>query len=245
MIDFALAASSLGASVAAGMFLAAGLNIRQRNVSKEAEPAVQLMAVWWLGLAVFAVAGASTDLTIALGARPFTVLLAFHYARIAALCIGLWGLMFYTAYVFTGNRRLLAPLAGFFALYYAALVFFLTLGQPYGIETAPWPRLALANPILDTVSVGVLVVIPPLVAALVYLCLYRKASDSSQRVRILFVTVGTIAWFGGSLAREANAGELWIPLAMGLLAAWAVQWAYAPPRWLGAPAPAVDPAAHR
>lgn len=234
MIDVALAASSLGASVAAGMFLAAGLTVRQRVVSSDAEPAMQLLAVWWLGLAVFAVAGASMDLTFALGVSQLTVLVAFHFARIASLCIGLWGLMFYVAYVFTGRRKLLAPLAGLFSLYYAALVFFLTLGEPYGVATAPFPRLELAQPILDAVSIGVLAIIPPLVAALVYLLLFRRASELSQRVRIVLVSVGTILWFLGALAREAEVADLWVPLVLGLLAAWSVLWAYAPPAWLRA-----------
>lgn len=232
MLDIALVASSFGASVAAGIFLAAGLNMRRRSVSNDAETAVQLFSVWWLGLAIFAVAGASTDLTLALGINPFEVLLSFHYARIIALCIGLWGLMYYIAYVFTGRRTLLVPLAIFYALYYAVIVFFLTAGLPTAIEAEPWPQVELAAPVLDAAAATLLLLIPPIVAAATYLGLYLKTDDVSQRARILLVCVGTLVWFAGTLARDTNLAAAWMPLVMGMLAAWAVAWAYAPPKWL-------------
>lgn len=230
MVDLTLVASSLGASVAGGMFLAAGLNVRSRAVTGEAATALHLLSLWWLGLAMFAVAGASVDLTAALGARPFELFLVFHYMRIVALCIGLWGLMYYVTFVLTGSRSVMAPLAAFYALYYAAIVFVITLGQPMGVEAAPFPRLALAAPVVDAAAAALLLVIPPLVAAITYLALFLKAEEPTQRMRIVLVAVGTLAWLAGTVLREASVATV-TPIALGLLSAWAVSWAYGPPEW--------------
>lgn len=229
-MDPTLVASSLGASVAAGIFLSAGLLLRGRAVAGDDALAVQTMTLWWMGLSLYALGSACIDLLVAVGADALAVVLAVHYAQIVALCIGLWGLMYHIAYLFTGNRRLLAPLAAFYALYYAALVFLLTAGRPSGVDADPWPRLSLADPVLAAVGIALLLAIPPLVAGGTYLTLYPKASGP-RRLRVALVSAGVVAWFLGALAREATPRSLAAPILLGALAACAVSWAYAPPRW--------------
>ncbi|HEX2021567.1 MAG TPA: hypothetical protein VHH36_02580 [Candidatus Thermoplasmatota archaeon] len=232
MVDGSLIASSIAASAAAGLFLAAGLGLRQRSVSRDATDAAQLMSIWWLGLSLHALAGASIDLLAALETAPARVVLALSYMRIVALAIGLWGLGYHVAYILTGRSRLLFPLAALFAGYYAVLVFLLTLGSPQDVIVDPVPRLAYAAPVVDPRVLGALLAVPPLAAAATYLLLYRQAEHASQRVRLVLVAGATFAWFLAALARDASLSNVWPSILLGLTAAVAVGWAYRPPEWL-------------
>jgi hypothetical protein len=123
------------------------------------------------------------------------------------------------------------PLAIFYALYYALIVFFLTIGQPASIAMKPYPVLALETPVVDVAATGILLAIPPLVAATTYLVLFLSTKERPQRFRVALVAAGTIAWFAGSAARDASLAT-YAPIMLGLLSAWAVSWAYAPPKWI-------------
>src|SRR5581483_10056589 len=163
--------SAGAASVASGLFLSAGVALlKRRQRSTESEQAINLFAVWWIGLSVYALGGANQDLLAAVGLTPFGLFVALRYMQIFAVCIGLWGLMYYIAFVLTGKRGLLAPLAGFYAAYYAVLLFLLTRGVPSAIAVEPWrTSLVFAQPVLGAIGVALLLVIPPLVGPTTYL----------------------------------------------------------------------------
>jgi hypothetical protein len=231
--DLSLVLSSCAASVASGLFLAAGLNLLERRVGEaEARNALLLFAVWWIGVAVYALAGASQDLMAALGADPFAVFVALRYMQIIAICIGLWGLMYYLAYVLTGQRRLMAPLAAFYAAYYAVLLFLVTRGAPVGVDVQPWrTSLVFATPLMGAFAVALLLVIPPLVGGTTYLALLRQAPSVGHRLRIALVALATVAWSLSIVLRDGGIAAA-VPLVLGLMSGLSISWAYAPPRWL-------------
>lgn len=51
----------------------------------------------------------------AFGVERVELLLVVEYMQAFSLCIGLWGLMYYLAYILTGSDRFIAPLAIFYS----------------------------------------------------------------------------------------------------------------------------------
>lgn len=235
LLDMTLALSALASSVAGGIFLSAGLSLHEKQVDEGARDALTLFAVWWVGLAIYAVAGASADLTAALGVESLAFFLVVRYAQMIAFCIGLWGLVYYIAYLLTGRRAWRAPLALVYALYYAGILFALTLGRPVGVAVREWGvDLAYAAPAVDAWVLALLIVLPPLMASATYLALLLAVRSATQRLRIVLVVVGTVAWLLAMLAGAGPSQAWWsaLPPVLALLAAWSVSWAYHPPAWV-------------
>lgn len=231
-MESTLALSAFAASVASGLFLAAGLNLQGRRVSPESQRAVDLFSLWWLGLAVYAVAGASQDLVAAFGVHPFSLFVALRYVQMVALCIGLWGLMYYVAYVITGKRAILVPISAFYVAYYAAVLFLVTSALPGAVETDAWgTSLVYESPMVNALAVALLLAIPPIAGGTMYLFLYFHARAPSQRLRIVLIGGSTLAWSASMLAYEV-AWTAVLPTILGLLSGWSISWAYQPPGWL-------------
>jgi hypothetical protein len=232
-VEPTLLVSAGAASLVAGLFLAAGVRVLAKRLDgDEAAQAITLFAVWWLGLAVYAVAGANQDLLAAFGVEPFALFVALRYMQIIAVCIGLWGLMYYLAYVLTGERRLMAPLAGFYAGYYAVLVFLVTRGAPTAVDVEPWrTSLVFVTPLMGGLAIALLLVIPPVVGAGTYLALLKDAPSGAHRLRIVLISVSTLAWSGSIVLRDGGLAAA-VPIVLGLLSAASISWAYQPPRWI-------------
>lgn len=231
-----LALSALASSVAAGIFLSAGLELRSRQVGEPgAEEAMNVYSLWWMSLAIYAVAGASLTLTAALGVVALDLFVMLGYAQMISLCIGLWGLVYYVAFVLTGSRGMRVPLAIVYAAYYGILLFVITLGRPILADVTTWStRLEAAAPVVDTAAGTLLLVLPPLVASCTYFALVFVVESPSQRFRVVLVTLGSATWLAGILAGTAPAEAWWasMPPLLALVSAWAVFWAYRPPAWV-------------
>lgn len=245
MVDWTLVASSLVASIASGCFLSVALTLREHRTSDEAREAITLFSTWWMALSVYAVVGGTIDLSAALGLEPFDLFVLFRYMQMFALAIGIWGLMYYLAYVLTGHRRYLPLLAVVFAVYYGALVFVITMGQPSDVHVRAWAtQLIFETPLVDALTATLLLVLPPVVAAGTYLFLYFRAHQPTQRFRITLVSAGTLAWCASLVAREASWTAA-LPALLALVSAWGISWAYHPPTWvrrkLGAPREPAEP----
>lgn len=233
-VEPTLLVSAGAASIASGLFLAAGVNLLQRRPgAPDAQQAMSLFAVWWIGLAVYALAGANEDVLAAFGLQPFAIFVALRYMQIVAVCIGLWGLMYYLAFILTGQRKLMAPLAGFYATYYAVLVFLVTRGVPAAVSIEPWrTSLVFATPVMGALAIALLLVIPPLVGGVTYLMLLREAPSRAHRIRIGLISLSTITWSGSIVLREGGLAAA-IPVVLGLMSAMSISWAYQPPGWIG------------
>jgi hypothetical protein len=229
-----LVANAMIGSVASGFFLWMAFRVQAQEVSPEARPAMQLFAVWWMALAVYAVAGATADLASAMGATLFGLLVAVEYMQAFALCIGLWGLMYYLAYILTGSKRLMLPLAVFYSLYYATILFFVTTGRPIAVDVDAWhARLLYETPFIDRFATALLLVIPPVVGAGTYFAIYAQTPSRAARYRIVALSIATLAWSVSLVARESNIYAA-LPAFVALFAAFSARWAYEPPRWVRA-----------
>lgn len=232
MVGTGLLLNSVVGSVASGFFLSVSLRLSRQKVSPDSQAAVTLFALWWFSLSVYAVVGATTDLLAAFGVVDFGVIVAFHYMQMISLCIGLWGLVYYVAFIFTGNRAFLTPLAVVFSLYYAALLFFVTLGRPADVVVEAWRSgVEYAQPLLSDLSASFLLVLPPVIAVGTYLILYFQSTARLARYRIALISMSTLAWSASLVVREADVLAA-TPALLALGSAWVLQWAYDPPAWV-------------
>jgi hypothetical protein len=233
VVEATLLVSAGAASIASGLFFAAGVSLLKRKPDEPgAQQAMVLFAVWWISLGVYALGGANEDVLAAFGLQPFALFVALRYMQIIAVCIGLWGLMYYLAYVLTGMRRLMAPLAGFYAAYYAILIFLVTRGIPAAIHVEPWrTSLVFVTPVMGALAVALLLVIPPMVGGVTYLALLREAPSRAHKVRIALISLSTLAWSGSIVLRDGGIAAAG-PVVLGLVSALSISWAYQPPGWI-------------
>lgn len=158
-------------------------------------------SLFWFAVAYYGLTDGLWSLAVPALDPPLAVGVTILYTKTLAGCVGFFGLVYYLAYVYTGDRKLLVPLAAFYALVYVLVLYAYVAADPVGQVVQPWRSgLVYANPgtFLDTLSVLALFV-PPLLAAIAYARLVTKAQDARQRRRILAVSAAFAAFFGGLL----------------------------------------------
>jgi hypothetical protein len=241
MIQSTLLFSALFALVSASIYAYVGWRLGKRLVSSsEARLAWQSFTVWWYGLAAITLIGGFLNLFGALGLTILSLFVTATYLNILVICIALWGLLYYLIYLFTGNSRLLVPLAIFYMIYYVLLVYYITASMPEDINVDRWRtavdyRAPLTGPFF--IMVLVLLLLPQIIGGFAYFTLYFRVKDITQKYRILLVSWSIIVWFVSPLAALAGglAQQDWWQLVsrfIGLAAALTILMAYLPPRWL-------------
>lgn len=184
-----------------------------------------LFTLFWFAVAYYGVTDGLWSLAVPLVDPPVAVGVTILYTKTLVGCLGFFGLVAYLAFVYTGTRRLLVPLAAFYALVYVLVLYSYVHADPVGQEVQAWRSgLVYANQgtFLDTLSVLALFV-PPLVAAVAYARLVTKTDDPRQRRRIVTVSAAFATFFGGLLFGWLG-GSVWYwwPLAEKLLALGAI-----------------------
>ena len=228
------------ALVSALIFFFVGRRAGARGTEGELGLAVNAYVMWWYGLAVTTLMGGLNTLLAYFGVASLPAFLAISYFSLLAICIALWGLLFYLAYLFTGRAALAVPLAVFYVFYYFVLLYYISASGPVGIDERAWTvEIRYATPVTGALYAVVLVllVVPQIVAALALFGTVFKLEDRSQRFRVTLVSWSIIVWFGSALvgAGAGLAEEDWWNLTtrvIGLAAAMAMLWAYDPPGWL-------------
>jgi len=240
-IQSTLVLSTLFAVVAASIYVYVGWRLGKRVISSsEARLAWQSFTVWWYGLAATTLIGGFLNLLGALGLTSLPLFVTATYTNILVICIALWGLLYYLIYLFTGNGRLLVPLAIFYIIYYVFLVYYITASVPEGINVERWrTTLAYRAPLTGPffVILIVLLLLPQIIGGFAYFTLYFRVSEPTQKYRVLLVSWSIIVWFLSPLIALAGglAQQDWWQLAsrfVGLAAALTILRAYLPPHWL-------------
>lgn len=240
-IQSTLLLSTLFALVAASIYAYVGWRLSQRIVSSsEARLAWRSFTVWWYGLAVTTLIGGLLNLFGAVGLTIVSLFITATYINLLTICLALWGLLYYLIYLFTGNSRLLVPLAIFYIIYYVLLVYYITASIPESINIDRWRttltyHASLTGPFF--VVLIVLLLLPQIIGGFAYFTLYFRVTETTQKYRILLVSWSIIIWFLSPLAALAGglAEQDWWQLAsrlIGLAAALTILMAYLPPRWL-------------
>lgn len=210
---------------------------RRRPASHEAGIAWSLFVVWWYALAAATFSGAVVSLLGALGAGSVPLFVTFNHANLLAICTALYGLMFYLIYLFTGNYRVLWPLAVFYIAYYLLLIYYIQARIPVDVTVGRWN----AGLVFEREAGGplfyialLLLVFPQIIGSLAYFTLYFRVKNPTQKYRILLVSWSIIIWFMSAfLASITGIGQQdWWQVTsrlIGLAAAFTILIAYQPP----------------
>ena len=233
--------SAFFAMVAAGIYGYVGWRLSRRVISSaEARLAWGSFTVWWYGLATITLIGGFLSLFGAVGLTSLPLFVTATYINILVICLALWGLLYYLIYLFTGNRRSLAPSALFYIIYYILLVYYITASIPGDVNVGRWStslvyRTRPTGPLI--VIILAMLLLPQIIGGLAYFSLYFRVSDVTQKYRVLLVSLSIIVWFlsplialAGGLAQQD--GWQLASRFIGLAAALTILMAYLPPRWL-------------
>lgn len=235
-----LLGSAFVAAAEAAVFIYVGQRLARREVSPDAEPALQLFATWWFGLAGSNIATGTSELFAWTGIERVGLHAGLTYVNLLFIVLSVFALLYYLVYVFRGKLAFFIPATAVYLGYFLVLLYLLTMANPVSIEVHPWQvTLEQANPLSgwETNAIVVLLLVPPIVALASYLRLYWHVDTRTQRYRIPVIGLSIGLWLAGTLlVHLAGASEatLW-PLASklaGLVAAVAVLMAYFPPSWI-------------
>lgn len=229
------------AALSAGIYFYVGLVLsRRRQASSEAGMAWHLFVIWWYGLAASNLSSAALILLGAFGITSLPLFTTITYVNLMAVCVALFGLMFYLLYLFTGNRGLLVPLIVFYFAYFFFLVYYTQARNPVGVTVERWrAALEYQNEIqspLFAVAI-ILLVVPQIIGSLAYFTLYFKVKTATQKYRILLVSWSIIIWFLSLLLAGISGlsqQDWWqiVSRLIGLSASLAILMAYQPPPWI-------------
>jgi hypothetical protein len=233
--------SALFALLSASIYAYVGWRLSKRLISSsESRLAWQSFTIWWYGLAITTLIGGLLNLFGALGLTILPLFVTATYINLLIICLALWGLLYYLIYLFTGNSRLLMPLAICYIIYYVLLVYYITASVPESINVDRWRttlayHTSLTGPFF--VVLIVLLLLPQIIGGFAYFTLYFRVTEATQKYRILLVSWSIIVWFLSPFAALAGglAEQDWWQLAsrmIGLGAALTILIAYLPPRWL-------------
>jgi hypothetical protein len=240
MITRGLILGTLFSFVSAFLFAYVGCVVGARRTTPHARLAIAAFATWWYGLAAVTMVGTLVGLLAADGRMSLPLFIAFTHLILLGLVVALWGLVYYLLYLFTGRRGLWVPLTVFYAVYWAALLYFIQRSEPIGIIVKGWSaQLAYAKDTtgpLGTVLL-LLLVLPQIVGAFAKFTLFFRTRERTQRFRIALVSWSIIVWFSTGLLTSSPsmaASDAWqlASRLVGLGAALAILVAYQPPGWL-------------
>lgn len=239
------------------MFGTVAVFIARRPVTQRARGAQRGFVIWWGGLAVIGLYALVFNDTYGIVVAEYGLgpLLAILYILIGILFLLLGGLMYYLLYLYTGRSGTLWWPTVYYLVLMASVVWLLhgfggacLVPADGGCQNPDWQegdpaaigaydeRPQWIGPVF-----GLALVVPPLVAAVMYFLLYFRVDDPTSKYRILMVSGGIILWFTFSVGNTLVAASTQTPAgdvsalisrSLGVLAAALVLLAYLPPRFV-------------
>src|SRR5687768_8702227 len=109
MLQSTLIIGAVFSLASAGIYFYVGRSLSRRHVAtQDARLAWNLFVTWWYALASTTLVGGLLSLLGALGATNLPLFVTFTQLNLLAICVALYGLMYYLLYLFTGSRKVLA-----------------------------------------------------------------------------------------------------------------------------------------
>ena len=237
MVDGDLVATAALSFGIAFVYSYVAFRLYARTVSAPARLASVQFSLFWYGLGASAAIGAVEAALAAGGLLSLPAAITASVVGIGVDCLFLWAIVNFLIYVYTGRYHLI-PVAGLYALFYLAALYYTVLQHPYAVAVHAGAPVLLDAPheipaLVTAVDIGL--VFPEFICAFLYLSLLRHARGASQQFRIAAVGFGIILWFGLTFFYPAPTAAL--ALARGLLQlipALLILVAYFPPAGLAA-----------
>jgi hypothetical protein len=182
--------------VAIVFYVWVGRRLLQRESSPRSRLASAQFALWFFGLGAALAAGRTELLLALLNTLPYSLAITFSLLNVVIEAIYLWGLVGALVYVYTGRYYLLA-LGLLYAVFYVVSIYAIFVQGPYGVTVASGsPALVYASPAgaNSALALQLIVLVPELVGACLYLSLLPRSPDRTVRWRIGFVGAGILFW---------------------------------------------------
>lgn len=241
MVNISLLIGSVVMLASAAIYFYVGDRLARRSLSApDVRLAWVLFVVWWYALALVTVVGGIQGLLGAVGIRDLPLFLALTQLNLLATCVALFGLLYYLIFLLSGKSRSIVPLTIFYVVYYTLLLYYINLLAPVDIVLGRWTAtLQYQHPFAGPLFAFVLVllVFPQILGSLAYFTLYFRVRDSTQKYRVLLVSMSIFLWFGSAFAGSA-AGisnfDWWqiVSRLISFAAALTILAAYRPFRWI-------------
>ena len=241
MIQPTLLLATLFSLLGAGVYYYIGRTLASRSVvAPDARLAWLLFIAWWYALAGTNLASAALNLLGAFGVTDLALFLTFTQIDLLATCVALFCLVYYLLYLFTGSRRILAPLIIFYIVFYSLLAYYYNWIDPAGVTVGRWEvGLVYQRPQTGPFFLVVLtlLILPEIIGSLAYFTLFYRVKDATQKYRVALVSGSIlIAFLSSFMASLAGVAHLdWWQVAsrlIGLAATLAILMAYQPVRWV-------------
>ncbi len=225
----------------AGIYFYVGRTLnRRRVISPDARLAWTLFVVWWYALAGTTFASGVLNLFGALGLTSLPLFMTFTQVSLLAICVALYGLMYYLVYLFTGNNKILSPLTIIYMAYYILLMYYVNLSTPVSVEIGRWSvtlkyQQQPTGPFV--IVLLLLLVFPQIVGAVAYFSLYFRVKEVTQKYRVALVSASIVVWFSSSILASLSGltqYDWWqiVSRLIGLGATLTILMAYRPANWI-------------
>ncbi|MBA2666987.1 MAG: hypothetical protein H0U69_08130 [Trueperaceae bacterium] len=224
----------------AAVFFSLGAIVLRRE--RHADAAVRLATIafasWWFAVAVQqGISG--VRILLAAAEAPLTIIVGLQFATLAALALGLAGLLYYLLFLGTGRSLVSWPILLGYCAYIGWLVQLLGNRGPIAYEaTASGVTILYRTPFDRPESIALLLglIAPQLLAVVGLLLVAFRLPRSAGRTRTMVTALGIALWFAFALT---TSGERDLPDVvrvlydlMPLLVGVGIHLAYQPPRWL-------------
>lgn len=209
-----------------------------------AEPAARraraLFATWWGAIALTGAATVATSAMAAFDLLDRDLHVTFLLLKITLLAIGLFGLVHYLVYLFTGSERGLLSLAIVYLLFYVLTLAAIFDARPSAVVAARWSvEVVYAEP-MAPLAVGLILgflVFPQMLGAIAYGAVAHRVDDPRVRYRVLAVSGGIIAWSvstflsGAHVRPDDDVVQVGLRI-LSIVGIYANLAAYRPPAWV-------------
>lgn len=204
-----LAVSAVGSGAAAAVYAGIAVTLWRRPTSEEGRTATRAFAIYWATTGGFLAIAALQNGLAAAGTTPLPLFLAARYLGLALACAGLAALVYYFAYLRTGDRRWLTRIAVAYAATLALVWWQVYASRPTGVAVMRWSTdLSYAGNIEGALYLPILamLLVVPIAGAAWYLTLVRRVDEPRQRYRIVVVALGIgLQLLGILIARLSDA----------------------------------------
>lgn len=168
--------------------------------------------LWWFALAARTVREGAGNLLVVIGIEDVALHTSLEYLSLVFLFVGLTGLMYYLLYLYTGRSWVLYPIAVFYGVFLFLGFYVRNLQNPVGLEIGTWSVEldygAAVSPLLINLLRGALI-IPLVIAVLLYFLLHVVIDAPLQKARIRWVGGALLFWFASvGIAIATNLNEL-------------------------------------